>query len=104
MSFTLKDIEGVVIKDVTSADYGNPYQDGLSEGYNCALKRQSSVKLRFNREKLALTIFKHDTRTVYKPNEIDVDKLFEHIPSRDIYLSMADAIIAAEKELIEVEK
>jgi len=67
--------------------------------HNQAIDAQSSVKLRFNREKLAIVLYE------------DIESLSGLMPEwskastgkRDYYLQRADAIIAADKDIIEVE-
>ncbi len=108
MSFTLKDIKGAVV-DIR----GN--SDSEVMGYSDEVTAQSSVKLGFNREKLASTMWEATRRNSdYLWFEVKslkgcicLDKSSNlrcsFCRKEDVYLS-ADAIIAAEKELIEVEK
>lgn len=101
MSFTLKDIKGAVVE--------NPEKDlpactcDRCKGVRRGIEAQSSVKLRFNREKLWLIIYKqiphHSTCGKY----LDVDKICD-CSAIDRCSIICDEIIDAEKELIEVEK
>lgn len=89
MSFTLKEIKGAVV-DINVLQYTH-YERGeqcftpkeLTRLHN-DLRQQSSVRLRFNREKLARLIR-------------DVERSDGWLP--DV---MADAIMMADKEIVEV--
>lgn len=103
MSFTLKDIKGAV---VTKQDVIKSYNkrikskmidpDGMviSGAVNMGIDAQSSIPLRFNREKLAnlLCSFVVKGGLEFSPPEYQA-----------AYYKRADAIIAADKELIEVD-
>ncbi len=88
MSFTLKDIKGAVIprKDYLSEDDHVDIRD--CDFYNAAVAAQSFVKLRLNKERLV--------------SLLEEDLGFKMINGLNCN-SIADAIIAAEREIIEVE-
>lgn len=95
MNFTLKDIPGAVVeknepnpKYYRGGNTGAPYLRSLHfwQGFRSAAIEQSSVRLRFNREKLA------KLARGYNGN------------NRKGSYEIADAIIAAAKYIIEVDK
>ena len=100
MSFTLKDIKGAVVDKIEgNCTAGHEFLLPLTchecayiFGYTQALEAQSSIRLRFNRENLALIIEK-----------------WLHPRNKDckVYgfqaLELADSIISADKDIIEVQ-
>lgn len=94
MSFALKDIKGAVVeKKITTEAWT----------FNNGIDAQSSVKLRFNRDKLAKVIcnFMNDWDKKAKEYEdLICNPYTEYGPGP---MSLADAIIAADKDIVEVE-
>ena len=109
MSFTLKDIKGAVVDKFS----GRPVEcgqltfiEGKTRGFNEAIEAQSSVKLRFNREKLAFKIYEITMRNLASKEEIKSNFGRHYItwnPTVNESWIKADAIIAAEKEIVEVD-
>ncbi len=101
MSFTLKDIEGAVIEKKEACDECCTMDECVAVVYvNKAIDTQCSVKLRFNRDKLAKLIWYE--REVMPPDMGYWEATRQS--TKDKYLKIADSIIAAEREIIEVEK
>ena len=104
MSFTLKDIEGAEIPkkdDEHKAKYGY-----CSACFNDAVEIQSSVRLRFNREKLAKKMYEYDMEqaVIWGDGGWTIwEELDGSSPIIFMYLDKADAIIAADKEIVEVD-
>ncbi len=107
MSFTLKDIKGAVVEKDTPLDRpdGSPadaYLNGQKIGYNCGVDAQSSVPLRFNREKLAETLFAKWQDTKRDPWNSRWNQLSD--VWKNPWYALADAINAVGKEIVEVDQ
>lgn len=109
--FTLKDIKGAVVeKKVTNLNQTyTRYELRGFNMWNLAVSLQSSVRLRLNREKLAEAIFNKRNEQMYgldglRWNIVDTEH-YKSIAGTGVYeaYELADAIIANEKTLIEVE-
>lgn len=96
MSFTLRDIEGAL---VGRADCDKHSYDEMCKrchycgGYNHALLAQSSIRLRFNKLRLAALM-----------EGFVICNVPRVIISTTDALEIADKIISAEKEIIEVDR
>lgn len=97
MSFAYKDIKDAVVEknkcaihDLKDYSIGDCYcyEIGIE---NATLDLQSSVRLKFNREKLALIIYKANCKI--RPNVMHYS---------DDALNVADDIIANDKDIVEV--
>ncbi len=114
MSFTAKQIEGGVVEiDEHAPDCNVNLDDDsdqvLNDYQTCTCKTthirdgidaQSSVPFRFNREKLAKVLFSKDIH-------FETYGTWDNLPlvyKEGIYLPTADAIIAADKEIVEVDQ
>lgn len=80
MTFTLKDIDGAVVDKNNNEQLIKLYGDHRAYWFNCGIDAQASVKLKFNREKLA-------------------DIMLGQYKDR---FDLADAIISQSKNIIEV--
>lgn len=95
--FTLKQIDGAVVpKKERITESGVPaHLAWTANGFNQAIDAQSSVRLRLNREKLAKVLYQQASG---RPLDWPHSKAIQ-----EQYYAKADAIIASDKEIIEVE-
>lgn len=111
MSFTLKDIKGAVVEKKYCANHPDNGHWNFPKGHtnkeflhcefceifhihNCTIDAQSSVPIRFNREKLSDLLYEKEQEFLgLQRNER---------PTKNIYDFIADAIIAADKDIVEV--
>lgn len=101
MSFTLKDIKDAVVENQVQirGDLSNTLHRAVQD----TIDAQSSVRLRFNREKLAEKLFDEFVQRTGGVLD-DWEEVIKHGYAYNYWLGKADAIIAADKDIIEVEK
>lgn len=107
MSFSYQNIKGAVVEKPEMDFYGEstlPHNHTSEDmGFCEAADAQSSVRLRFNREKLAEVI----NQALIKRTELK-DKMFENVAKRPklplLQEFIADAIIASDKDIVELDQ
>lgn len=105
--FTLKDIKGAAVEKknelikIIHGDKREMVEYPTAKGFNQAIDAQSSVRLRFNREKLAEILWSKGYATPWDEVKKDTRKLWKEVVKT--HYEIADAIIAADKDIVEVD-
>lgn len=100
MSFTLRDIRGAVV-EIKHLDPEECMDYCQCSAHRRAYEKQASVPLRFNRERLAKAIY-CQKRYVEEWESTYLSAMIND--AKDDAYAIADAIIAAEKNIIEVDQ